>query len=392
MMIKQLTVRRGHTIGVVGTLARLAVGGWLLVDVAAAFQWDEWYEPALGLLVFPAILLLGQWLRLRYTLAPLQATGPVGHLVNVVVFLALYLTPWYFPPLAFSSDAALYFYGASMLLAAGRGYAGCEVLAISNWLLRRDDQVGCVLFGPVDALEAQLTGEKQMATGQVAADQPLERASLAERIPIAHETLSLGAWLLAILTAELAIHGVGEAFRGALPLFLVLTVAIALLTGQRYRRTGLPHWLLASFAATLVSLNGFLYAYADLGVTLHEVHYASDFAAIGTGFFLLVESFTPGVRTSRSASLASFLACCGFLVILPALLFGLGPTSLNQILELINTERTATVLAIPAWAPFVGLLPAVAGLYLGNAKLAQEVQGGDQADAPVGANCSTLKS
>lgn len=48
------------------------------------------------------------------------------------------------------SDAALPFYGVSMLLAALRGYAGCEVLAISNWLLRRDDQVGCVVFAPVD--------------------------------------------------------------------------------------------------------------------------------------------------------------------------------------------------------------------------------------------------
>jgi hypothetical protein len=57
--------------------------------------------------------------------------------------------------LAFLSDAALYFYGAAMLLAAVRGYGGCEVLAVSNWLLRRDDQVGCVLFWPVDALEAR---------------------------------------------------------------------------------------------------------------------------------------------------------------------------------------------------------------------------------------------
>jgi hypothetical protein len=154
---EQMMTKQERAIGVVGMLARLVVGGWLLIDVAAAFQVDEWYEPILGLLGFPTILMLGQWLRLRYTSAPLRATGPVGHLVNVAIFLALYLTPWYFPPLAFTSDAALYFYGASMLLAAGRGYAGCEVLAISNWLLRRDDQVGCVLFWPVDMLEAQLT-------------------------------------------------------------------------------------------------------------------------------------------------------------------------------------------------------------------------------------------
>jgi hypothetical protein len=49
----------------------------------------------------------------------------------------------------------LLFYGASMLLAAWRGYAGCEVLALSNWVLRRDDQVGCLLFSPIDSLESR---------------------------------------------------------------------------------------------------------------------------------------------------------------------------------------------------------------------------------------------
>ncbi|MGH8878635.1 MAG: hypothetical protein ACRD0P_15040, partial [Stackebrandtia sp.] len=66
---------------------------------------------------------------------------------------ALYLTPYYAPPLSVASDAALLFYGASMLLAALRGYAGCEVLAVSNRLLRRDDQIGCILFAPIDHVE-----------------------------------------------------------------------------------------------------------------------------------------------------------------------------------------------------------------------------------------------
>ena len=71
----------------------------------------------------------------------------------MLVFFALFLTPWYAPPLSFTSDAALVFYGGSMLLAAVRGYAGCEVLAISNWALHRDDQVGCLVLSPVDHLE-----------------------------------------------------------------------------------------------------------------------------------------------------------------------------------------------------------------------------------------------
>jgi hypothetical protein len=78
----------------------------------------------------------------------LEATGPVGHARNLAVFLALYLTFWYAPALEVTSDAALVFYGGSMLLAALCGYAGCEVLAVSNWLLGRDDQIGCAVFCP----------------------------------------------------------------------------------------------------------------------------------------------------------------------------------------------------------------------------------------------------
>jgi len=77
----------------------------------------------------------------------------VANVLHVVLFLALYLTPAYAPVLSVTSDAALLFYGASMLLAALRGYAGCEVLAVSNWLLGRDDQVGCLLFWPIDHAE-----------------------------------------------------------------------------------------------------------------------------------------------------------------------------------------------------------------------------------------------
>jgi hypothetical protein len=68
--------------------------------------------------------------------------------INIGVFFALWLTPDYAPALSVTSDAALLFYGASMLLAAARGYAGCEVLALSNWLLRREDQIGCPVFAP----------------------------------------------------------------------------------------------------------------------------------------------------------------------------------------------------------------------------------------------------
>lgn len=154
----QRTDRR-RAIGPIGTAARILVGGvWFLGSVVlgqhrAGFVLAPW---ALGLVGFPALLLAWQWRRARRTPARLQATGPLGFALNAVVFFALYLTPFYAPALSVTSDAALIFYGASMLLAALRGYAGCEVLAFSNWVLHRDDQVGCLLFAPLDHLESRI--------------------------------------------------------------------------------------------------------------------------------------------------------------------------------------------------------------------------------------------
>jgi hypothetical protein len=149
----------GRAIGRWGTTARLVAGAALVGDVAYG-HWARGFHPAawaLGLIGFPAMLLAGQWLRTRRGRPPFQATGPAGHALNAAVFLALYLTPFYAPALSITSDAALVFYGASMLLAAARGYAGCEVLAFSNWVLRRDDHVGCLLFSPIDHAEHHST-------------------------------------------------------------------------------------------------------------------------------------------------------------------------------------------------------------------------------------------
>jgi hypothetical protein len=144
-----------RAIGRWGTAARLIVGLLLIGDVAYG-HWARGFHPAawaLGLIGFPAVLLAAQWLRARRRRPPLRATGPTGLALNAAVFLALYLTPWYAPAASVTSDAALIFYGASMLVAAARGYPGCEVLAVPNLILHRDDQVGCLIFSPVDRLE-----------------------------------------------------------------------------------------------------------------------------------------------------------------------------------------------------------------------------------------------
>ena len=143
-----LPATRQRQIGPLGTTARIVVGALLLGSVAQGHLARGSHPSAwiLGLVGFPAVLVGLQWLRARRAPTRLEATGPVGHALNLAVFLVLYL-------LEPTSDATLLFYGASMWLAAVRGYAGCEVLAASNWLLHRDDQVGCALFWPLDQLE-----------------------------------------------------------------------------------------------------------------------------------------------------------------------------------------------------------------------------------------------
>jgi hypothetical protein len=157
---------QSRQIGSVGTMARVVLGLLLLAYGLVGGQVSvihgvvrTGFEPvsvAVGVVAFPAVLLAWQWLRIRRDPTRFQATGPVATAINIIVFLALVLTPSYARPLTFTSAAALVFYGASMLLAALRGYGGCEVLAVSNWILGRDDQIGCLVLSPIDSAERRM--------------------------------------------------------------------------------------------------------------------------------------------------------------------------------------------------------------------------------------------
>jgi hypothetical protein len=148
---------RARAVGVWGTTARAVIGVLLVGSVVYGHVVRGWRPLAwlLGLVVFPAVVTAGLWWRARRHPEPLRAVGPLGHTVNVAVLLGLYFTWWYAPPVAVLSDGALVFYGASMLVAVVQGYGGCEVFAVSNWLLHRDDQVGCAPFWPIDMWETR---------------------------------------------------------------------------------------------------------------------------------------------------------------------------------------------------------------------------------------------
>jgi len=178
---------RRRQIGRIGTAARVVLGvAFLVLGLTGGRvsvmhgQVGIGFEPlsvAVGLVGFPAVVLALQWLRAHIDSTRLQATGPGSTALNMLVLVALLLTPWYAPPLSFTSVAALVFYGASMLLAALRGYGGCEVTAISNWILGRDDQVGCLVLSPVDNLEHRMMGSSMAGHRAASPTKPSDRGS-----------------------------------------------------------------------------------------------------------------------------------------------------------------------------------------------------------------------
>jgi hypothetical protein len=144
-------------IGPLGTAARL-LAGLLLIGLIVYGQLvaTRHFTPAawaLGLLGFPALAFVWHWWRIRRNRMPFRETGPVSFLLSLMLPLAVYVTGWAVPALGFASDATILFIGFSLELSALRGSAGCEFLALSNWLLRRHDQIACAVFTPIDSWE-----------------------------------------------------------------------------------------------------------------------------------------------------------------------------------------------------------------------------------------------
>jgi hypothetical protein len=142
-------------LGPLGTLARLGVGSWmagsvLIGHLRGPFTLLPW---VLGLIVLPIVATVWHRWYVGRGERRLNATGPIGHLSHVLLFCGMLIAPDYVPALWFAPDTAFLFYGSAMLIAAVRGQSDCEVLALSNWLLRRDDRIGCIVFAPVDHID-----------------------------------------------------------------------------------------------------------------------------------------------------------------------------------------------------------------------------------------------
>jgi hypothetical protein len=149
--------RPRRDIGPVGTSAR-GVAGLLLVGSIVYGQFWATRHPApatwaLGLIGFPALVLAWHFWRIRRDPARFYYSNPLSFVLSLALPIVVYSVGWIVPALGFASDATIIFIGSSLLIAALRGYGGCEFLALSNWLLHRSDQFACAVVTPIDALE-----------------------------------------------------------------------------------------------------------------------------------------------------------------------------------------------------------------------------------------------
>jgi hypothetical protein len=155
--------RTKRGIGPIGTALRVTVGLGLiylaLFNESEALAWGlAWNEAVLGLVAFPTVMMIIALVGRRYSDAPLHLTGPLGLTLNTAVIIALLVNEY-------THDAALLFYGVTLPVAAWRGRPGCEITVLSNWVLRREDQIGCPLFAPVDAAETELRQRSARGAG-----------------------------------------------------------------------------------------------------------------------------------------------------------------------------------------------------------------------------------
>lgn len=139
-------------IGPIGTAARALTGLALLYVAGGATiaSWGiEWQDAAIGLVALPAVMIGLGLLARRCAAGPIRFTGPLGIALNLAVIVALVTND-------FTGGGATIFYGATLLIAAWHGQAGCEATVISNLILGRDDQIGCPTLPPIDAAESHL--------------------------------------------------------------------------------------------------------------------------------------------------------------------------------------------------------------------------------------------
>lgn len=161
---------RGRRIGPWGTAARAVAGVSLIAWGVAVPHEHPWLDLpgassralglALGLVAVQAVLTLAVLARGRN--APRLH---LGHGAACVVTLVFVIAAQFYPA------AMLTAIGVPLLLLAALGTNGCELLAVPNLLLRRDDYLFCLPFSPIDAWEGRrATGTEAPSSGSTCND------------------------------------------------------------------------------------------------------------------------------------------------------------------------------------------------------------------------------
>jgi hypothetical protein len=159
-------------IGPLGTLARV-LGGLAAIIVPIAPNGFSVTEAVIALIVLPLVALVaGVAVDSGFRRFAPRALGSCHAICSgqgcALIALVVIANGAIVAPTSANGNVTIWVWlGASMLVAAARGDAGCEVLAIPNLLTGRRDQIGCLLYTPIDRAEAK---HQRRATRDLAGD------------------------------------------------------------------------------------------------------------------------------------------------------------------------------------------------------------------------------
>jgi len=147
-------------IGPLGTLARV-ISGLAAIVVPIALDGFTLTEAVIALLGLPLVALVAgvaiESSFRRFAPSALSSRHAICSLPACALIAVLIIAnDAIVAPTSANGNVTIWVWlGASMLVAAARGYSGCEVLAIPNLLTGRRDQIGCLVLTPIDRAEAR---------------------------------------------------------------------------------------------------------------------------------------------------------------------------------------------------------------------------------------------
>jgi len=176
--------RHRRAIGPVASAARVA-GGLAAIVLSIIVSGVTWWDVGVALVALPVTAIIAAAAVTasyrRYATGrahPLVAESWIRSALVLALVVGVEIALSFATPLD-GAVAIWIFIGLSVLVAAVRGDAGCEAVAIPNALAGRSDPTGCVVYAAIDAAEARRA--RASATGQEYAGRPGEAHSARRR-------------------------------------------------------------------------------------------------------------------------------------------------------------------------------------------------------------------